>query len=113
MVDNEFTKALVRLAAKHSKCPSRPGGCVFAATDGLPIVSGYSGSPVGELDCSECGCTIEDGVCVRSMGPVENAILIAAREGYKISGSVLFVSDEVVLTEREEMWIRQMGVIHG
>jgi dCMP deaminase len=57
------------------------------------IASGYNGSPAGQPHCTEAGCVIESGHCVRTIHAELNALLQCARYGIQTQGVDLYCTD--------------------
>jgi dCMP deaminase len=78
--------------SKRSTCPRRHVGCVIVNQFNQQIATGYNGSPRKQPHCSDVGCLIEEGHCVRVVHAEMNAILqLASLEG-GARGSHLFVN---------------------
>lgn len=56
------------------------------------ISGGYNGSVSGDVHCSEAGCKIVDGHCVRTVHAEANAILQCAKFGASTEGADIYVS---------------------
>lgn len=82
---------IARLAAARSTCPRAQVGCVIVR-DKQVIATGYNGSPPGAAHCTQDGCQMEHGHCVRSIHAEVNAIGQAARRGTAVSGSTAYVT---------------------
>jgi len=78
-------------AATRSTCPRKSVGAVVVR-DKAVLATGYNGSIRGLPHCSEVGCLMENGHCVRTVHAEANAILQAARHGVRIEGADLYVT---------------------
>jgi dCMP deaminase len=78
-------------AAMRSTCPRKSVGAVVVR-DKAVLATGYNGSIRGLPHCSEVGCLMENGHCVRTVHAEANAILQAARHGVRIEGADLYVT---------------------
>ena len=85
----EYIKGLVELNEKRSTCERANVGAV-ALIDGRPLLSGYNGAPSGEPHCSEIGCDIENGGCIRTVHAEANLVAMAARVGISLAGSRIY-----------------------
>lgn len=54
--------------------------------------TGYNGSISGQAHCTEVGCMMENGHCVRTVHAEANAIIQAAKHGSRIDGATLYVT---------------------
>ncbi|MCL6637362.1 MAG: ComE operon protein 2 [Alicyclobacillus sp.] len=80
-----------RVMALRSTCPRLAVGCVIVR-DKRMIASGYNGSLRGDVHCSDVGCRIVDGHCVRAIHAEQNALLQCARFGISTEGADLYVT---------------------
>lgn len=69
------------LLADRSTCTRGAVGCVIADERGHILSTGYNGAPAGAPHCTEVGCLIEGGHCVRAVHAEVNAVAAAARHG--------------------------------
>jgi dCMP deaminase len=88
--DRYFMNLAVQ-AATRSTCPRKSVGAVVVR-DKAVLATGYNGSIRGLPHCSEVGCLMENGHCVRTVHAEANAILQAARHGVRIEGADLYVT---------------------
>jgi dCMP deaminase len=86
----ELIEEITKLVARRGTCLRATVGCVIEK-DGRILSLGYNGSPPGAPHCTEIGCEIVGGHCVRTIHAEMNAICWAAREGISIKGARLFV----------------------
>lgn len=56
------------------------------------ISGGYNGSVSGDVHCSEVGCKVVDGHCIRTIHAEVNAILQCAKFGVPTDGADMYVS---------------------
>lgn len=78
-------------AATRSTCPRKHVGAVLVV-DKTIISTGYNGSVRGLPHCDDAGCMMEDNHCVRTIHAEVNAIIQAAKNGVRVSGSTLYVT---------------------
>lgn len=78
-------------AATRSTCPRKHVGAVIVR-DKAVLATGYNGSLRGLPHCTDVGCLMDNGHCVRTVHAEANAILQAARHGVRIEGSEIFVT---------------------
>lgn len=95
---DEYWLAIMDAVGRRATCPRGMFGCVIVR-DNVLLSTGYVGAPKGAPQCDEVGCLIKevkhgDGHvsqhCKRTVHAEANAILQAAKNGVKISGSTLY-----------------------
>jgi len=82
---------LAREAGTRSTCPRKHVGAVIVRERAL-LATGYNGSLRGLPHCTEIGCLMENGHCVRTVHAEANAILQAARHGVRIENADVYVT---------------------
>ena len=75
-------------AATRSTCPRKSVGAVIVRDK----ATGYNGSIRGLEHCTEIGCLMDNGHCVRTVHAEANAILQAARYGVSIDKAHIYVT---------------------
>lgn len=80
---------IAQLVAERSTCNRRKVGTVLAK-DGIVLSTGYVGAPRNQPHCTDVGCEIRDGGCVRTLHAEANAIAWSARRGIKTDGATLY-----------------------
>ncbi|HPC83438.1 MAG TPA: dCMP deaminase family protein [Thermoanaerobaculaceae bacterium] len=88
--DRYFMNLAVQ-AATRSTCPRKHVGAVIVR-DKAVLATGYNGSLRGLSHCTDVGCLMENGHCVRTVHAEANAILQAARHGVRIEGAEIYVT---------------------
>jgi dCMP deaminase len=88
--DRYFMNLAVQAAAR-STCPRKAVGAVIVR-DRAILATGYNGSIRGLEHCTDVGCMIVNGHCVRTVHAEANAILQAARHGVRIEGADIYVT---------------------
>ena len=78
-------------AATRSTCPRKSVGAVVVR-DKAVLATGYNGSIRGLRHCTEVGCLMENGHCVRTVHAEANALLQAARHGVRIDQADIYVT---------------------
>lgn len=84
---------IARLIAQRATCERLRVGAV--AVDGHTwriLATGYNGAPAGFPHCSEEGCLIEGGHCIRCVHAEMNVMAQSALHGVSLDGAVLFVT---------------------
>ncbi|MCS7182867.1 MAG: dCMP deaminase family protein [Thermoanaerobaculum sp.] len=82
---------LAREAATRSTCPRKAVGAVLVR-DRAVLATGYNGSIRGLAHCTEAGCLVVNGHCVRTVHAEANALIQAARHGVRIEGADCYVT---------------------
>jgi dCMP deaminase len=88
--DRYFMNLAVQ-AATRSTCPRKSVGAVVVR-DKAVLATGYNGSIRGLRHCTEVGCLMENGHCVRTVHAEANALLQAARHGVSIDRADIYVT---------------------
>ncbi len=83
--------------ARRSTCPRASVGAVIVR-DKRILTTGYNGSPRGLPHCTEAGCLIVNGHCVRTLHAEQNAIIQGALHGVDVSHSTLYVTHQPCLS---------------
>ena len=78
-------------AATRSTCSRKHVGAVITR-DKTILSTGYNGSIRGAPHCSDAGCLMEDGHCVRTVHAEANALVQAARHGIRLEGGEIYVT---------------------
>ncbi len=85
----EYIRELIFLNERRSTCNRAHVGAI-ALMNGRPIISGYNGAPTGEKHCTEVGCEMENGGCIRTVHAEANIVAMAAREGISLRGTDIY-----------------------
>lgn len=88
---DEYFVELAQVVAKRSTCNRRSVGAVLVR-DKRILTTGYNGSPPGLPHCTDVGCLMVDGHCVRAIHAEQNAIIQAALHGIDLRGSTCYVT---------------------
>jgi dCMP deaminase len=93
---DEYFMDIARQVAKRSTCPRAAVGSVIVK-DRRILTTGYNGSPMGLPHCTEVGCLIVEGHCVRTLHAEQNAIIQAALHGVSVKESTIYVTHQPCL----------------
>src|SRR5690606_5886840 len=74
---DEYFMTMAHFVATRATCTRRQVGAVIVR-DKRILTTGYNGSPPGLPHCSDVGCWIVDGHCVRTIHAEQNALVQAA-----------------------------------
>jgi len=94
---DEYFMGIAFEVAKRSTCPRAQVGAIIVR-DKRILTTGYNGAPSGLPHCTEVGCLMVGGHCVRTLHAEQNAIIQAALHGVSIAGSTLYVTHQPCLT---------------
>jgi dCMP deaminase len=90
---NEYFMNIAHEVAKRSTCDRAQVGAVVVK-DKRILTTGYNGSPRGLPHCSEVGCLMDNGHCVRTLHAEQNAIIQAALHGVSTEGATIYVTHQ-------------------
>ncbi len=88
---DEYFMQVAFVVATRATCPRRSVGAVIVH-DKRILATGYNGAPRGLAHCTEVGCYIVAGHCIRALHAEQNAILQAAMNGVSTRGATLYVT---------------------
>ncbi len=89
---DEYFMKLAMLASERATCPRMHCGCVLVKGK-FVLATGYNGSLPGLPHCTEVGCLIVDGHCVRTNHAEMNALCQAIRHGVSTDGADAYVTN--------------------
>lgn len=93
---DEYFVQITFQVARRSTCPRAAVGAVIVR-DKRILTTGYNGAPSGLPHCTEIGCLMVDGHCVRTLHAEQNAIIQAALHGVNVSGGTIYVTHQPCL----------------
>lgn len=82
---------IARQVASRATCPRKSVGAVFVRDKNI-LASGYNGALPGQPHCTDVGCLMEDGHCVRVNHAEANALCQAAKHGTRLEGATVYVT---------------------
>lgn len=82
---------LAKTVALRSTCVKAQVGAIIVKDTNI-ISLGYNGSVAGARHCSEDGCIIEHGRCVRTLHAEVSAILNAGKNGTSVNGAKIYIT---------------------
>ncbi len=88
--DNYFAN-LAKHVASRSTCNRKHVGAVIVRDKNI-LSTGYNGSIRGLAHCTEAGCMMENGHCVRTVHAEANAVAQAAKHGISIDNATIYVT---------------------
>ena len=83
---------IAKEVAARATCRRASVGAVIVKDNHI-LATGYNGAPAGEPHCTEEGCKMLDGHCIRATHAEENAIIQAAKFGIPVEGATLYYWD--------------------
>lgn len=86
---DDYFLQIARDVATRATCLRRHVGAVIVK-DRRILSTGYNGSPPGQPHCTDVGCLIEDGRCIRTLHSEQNAIIQAALHGVSTEKATLY-----------------------
>lgn len=90
---DEYFIDIAMAVSGRSTCPRRSVGAVLVA-DKRILATGYNGAPEGLPHCTDVGCLMVDGHCLRTLHAEQNALLQAAAHGVSTQGATVYVTAE-------------------
>lgn len=88
---DEYFMQIARDVSTRATCLRRLVGAVVVV-DKRMLTTGYNGAPHGLPHCTEVGCKMQDGHCIRTLHAEQNAIVQGALNGVSLRGSTLYVT---------------------
>jgi dCMP deaminase len=88
---DDYFMQIAHVVAGRATCPRRSVGAVIVL-DKRILATGYNGAPRGLAHCTEVGCHIVAGHCIRALHAEQNAILQAALNGVSTRGATLYAT---------------------
>ena len=88
---NRYFMNLAVQAATRSTCPRKHVGAVIVRDKSI-LSTGYNGSIRGAEHCTDIGCLMESGHCIRTVHAEANALVQAASHGVRLEGAEIYVT---------------------
>ena len=88
---DEYFMSIAQQVSTRATCKRKSVGAVIVR-DKMILSTGYNGSIAGGDHCTDVGCMMEDGHCVRTVHSEANAIIQAAKNGVRIDGACIYVT---------------------
>lgn len=87
---------VARTVATRATCPRASVGAVVVR-DHRILTTGYNGAPRHVAHCTEMGCMMENGHCVRTTHAEANAIVQGALHGVGLAGATIYCTHQPCL----------------
>jgi len=88
---DDYFMDIAKQVSTRATCPRKHVGAIIVR-EKMILSTGYNGSVAGGAHCTEVGCMMEDGHCVRTVHSEANAIIQAAKNGVRIEGAGIYVT---------------------
>lgn len=89
----QYFMNIAKQVSTRATCPRLSVGAVVVK-DRQILATGYNGSVEKASHCTDVGCYIVGGSCVRSVHAEQNAILMASKHGISLKGADIYVTHE-------------------
>lgn len=90
---DEYFMEIARTVATRATCPRASVGAVVVREHRI-LTTGYNGAPKGVAHCTEVGCEMVAGHCLRSTHAEANAIVQGALHGVSLAGSTIYCTHQ-------------------
>lgn len=90
---DEYFMQIAHTVATRATCPRASVGAVLVREHRI-LTTGYNGAPRGVAHCTEVGCTLENGHCMRAAHAEANAIVQAALHGVNVADSTAYCTHQ-------------------
>ena len=90
---NEYFMSIAHEVAQRSTCERAQVGAVIVREKRI-LTTGYNGSPRGLEHCTDVGCLMDNGHCIRTLHAEQNAIIQAALHGVITEGATIYVTHQ-------------------
>lgn len=90
---DEYFMEIARTVGTRATCPRASVGAVLTR-DKRILTTGYNGAPRGVPHCTEAGCMMVDGHCLRATHAEANAIVQGALHGVSIAGATAYCTHQ-------------------
>jgi dCMP deaminase len=93
---DEYFMEVARTVATRATCPRASVGAVIVR-DHRILTTGYNGAPRHVAHCTEVGCRLDNGHCVRTTHAEANAVVQGALHGVSLAGSTAYSTHQPCL----------------
>jgi dCMP deaminase len=90
---DEYFMEIARTVATRATCPRASVGAVITRERRI-LTTGYNGAPRGVGHCSDAGCIMVDGRCLRATHAEANAIVQGALHGVSLEGATAYTTHQ-------------------
>ncbi len=90
---DEYFMEVARTVATRATCPRASVGAVLVRGHRI-LTTGYNGAPRGVAHCTEAGCEMVSGHCVRSTHAEANAVVQGALHGVSLDEATAYCTHQ-------------------
>ncbi len=90
---DEYFMEVARTVATRATCPRAAVGAVLVR-DHRILTTGYNGAPRNVPHCTEVGCELVNGHCIRSTHAEANAVVQGALHGVRLDGATAYCTHQ-------------------
>ena len=90
---DQYFMEIARTVATRATCPRASVGAVLTR-DRRILTTGYNGAPKGVAHCTDAGCIMVDGHCLRATHAEANAIVQGALHGVGLEGATAYCTHQ-------------------
>ena len=90
---DQYFMVIARTVATRATCPRAMVGAVLTRERRI-LTTGYNGAPRGVAHCTDAGCMIVDGHCLRATHAEANAIVQGALHGVSLQGATAYCTHQ-------------------
>ncbi|MBD5634306.1 MAG: cytidine/deoxycytidylate deaminase family protein [Candidatus Eremiobacteraeota bacterium] len=90
---DEYFMEVARTVATRATCPRASVGAVLVREHRI-LTTGYNGAPRNVAHCTEAGCEMVGGHCVRSTHAEANAVVQGALHGVMLEGATAYCTHQ-------------------
>lgn len=90
---DEYFMDIARTVATRATCPRASVGAVVVR-DHRILTTGYNGAPRGVAHCTEVGCAMSGGHCLRSTHAEANAVVQGALHGVSLAEGTIYCTHQ-------------------
>ena len=90
---DDYFMEIARTVATRATCPRASVGAVITREKRI-LTTGYNGAPRGVPHCTDAGCLMVDGHCLRATHAEANAIVQGALHGVSLAGGTAYCTHQ-------------------
>lgn len=90
---DEYFMHIAHTVSTRSTCPRASVGCVLVRRHRI-LTTGYNGAPRGAAHCSDVGCTLVAGHCMRATHAEANAVVQGALHGVSLEDAIAYCTHQ-------------------
>jgi dCMP deaminase len=90
---DEYFMQIAQAVSTRATCPRAAVGCVLTRGHRI-LTTGYNGAPRGVAHCTEVGCELENGHCLRATHAEANAVVQGALHGVSLAEAFAYCTHQ-------------------